>query len=97
MFRNALDKRFGLSLTESLCLTLLGTSGVSTPTSMPEHLEKRKFIGRKPNPGDRRGAIRCAPIREPRPTSYSNRTLKVSTTAAQAELPASVPNSMEAR
>jgi len=71
LFRNALAKRFGLSLTESLCLTLLGTTGVSTPTelaryvglstgsttTMLDRLEKRKFIRRKPNPDDRRGVI----------------------------------------
>lgn len=71
LFRNALAKKFGLSLTESLCLTLLGTTGVSTPTelaryvglstgattAMLDRLEKRRFIRRKPNPDDRRGVI----------------------------------------
>jgi DNA-binding MarR family transcriptional regulator len=71
LFRNALAKRFGLSLTESLCLTLLGTTGVSSPTelaryvglstgattTMLDRLEKRNFIRRKPNPDDRRGVI----------------------------------------
>jgi DNA-binding MarR family transcriptional regulator len=71
LFRNALAKKFGLSLTESLCLTILGTTGVSKPTelarlvglstgattTMLDRLEERKFIRRKPNPDDRRGVI----------------------------------------
>jgi DNA-binding MarR family transcriptional regulator len=71
LFRNALAKRFGLNLTESLCLTLLGIKQVSTPTelakytglttgsttTMLDRLEKKKIITRKPNPKDRRGVI----------------------------------------
>ncbi len=71
LFRNALAKRFGLSLTESLCLTLLGTAGFSAPTSlaraigistgatttMLDRLEQRRFIRRTVNPDDRRGVI----------------------------------------
>jgi DNA-binding MarR family transcriptional regulator len=71
LFRNALAKKFGLNLTESLCLTLLGTTGISSPTELSrqiglttgattallDRLEKRKFIRRKPNPADRRGVL----------------------------------------
>lgn len=71
LFRNALAKKLGLSLTESLCLTLLGIDKVSTPTeiarytglttgattTMLDRLEKRKIIKRKNNPKDRRGII----------------------------------------
>jgi DNA-binding MarR family transcriptional regulator len=71
LFRNALAKKFGLNLTESLCLTILGIKGVSNPTelaryvglstgsttTMLDRLEKRNFIRRKPNPDDRRGVI----------------------------------------
>lgn len=71
LFRNALAKKFNLSLTESLCLTLLGIGKVSTPTeisrytglttgattTMLDRLEKRRIIARKSNPKDRRGII----------------------------------------
>ncbi len=71
LFRNALAKKLGLNLTESLCLTILGVSGTSTPTeiakftgltsgsttTMLDRLEKRKFIKRKSNPDDRRGVL----------------------------------------
>ena len=71
LFRNALAKRLGLNLTESLCLTVLGIKSVSTPTELARYiglttgsttalldrLEKRSFIQRKPNPEDRRGVI----------------------------------------
>lgn len=70
-FRNTLAKSLGLNLTESLCLTILGIRGESTPTelarftglttgattTMLDRLEKRKFIRRRPNPRDRRGII----------------------------------------
>lgn len=71
LFRNALAKRLGLNLTESLCLTVLGIKSVSTPTELARYiglttgsttalldrLEKRNFIRRKPNPEDRRGVM----------------------------------------
>ncbi len=71
LFRNALAKKLGLSLTESLCLTILGIRLASTPTelarytglttgattTMLDRLEKRSLIRRKPNPEDRRGVI----------------------------------------
>ncbi|GAB4128048.1 MAG: MarR family transcriptional regulator [Roseiflexaceae bacterium] len=71
LFRNALAKRFGLNLTESLCLTFLGIKGDSSPTelarftglssgattAMLDRLEQRQFIRRKPRPGDRRGVV----------------------------------------
>ena len=71
LFRNALAKKLGLNLTESLCLTILGIRSVSTPTELARYiglttgstttlldrLEKRNFIRRKPNPHDRRGVI----------------------------------------
>ena len=71
LFRNALAKKLGLNLTESLCLTILGIKSVSTPTELARYiglttgstttlldrLEKRSFIRRKPNPHDRRGVI----------------------------------------
>ncbi|MFP4114370.1 MAG: MarR family winged helix-turn-helix transcriptional regulator [Spirochaetota bacterium] len=71
LFRNALAKRAGLSLTESLSLTVLGIRGASTPgelarftgltsgatTSMIDRLERRQFVRRRPNPDDRRGVI----------------------------------------
>lgn len=71
LFRNTLAKKLRLTLTESLCLTMLGTRGPSTPTeiarftglttgattTMLDRLEKRTFVHRKPNPADRRGII----------------------------------------
>jgi DNA-binding MarR family transcriptional regulator len=71
LFRNALARRLGLNLTESLCLTILGIKSASTPTELARYiglttgsttalldrLEKRNFIQRKPNPEDRRGVI----------------------------------------
>jgi DNA-binding MarR family transcriptional regulator len=71
LFRNALAKRLGITLTESLCLTILGTRRVSTPTeiarftglasgsttTMLDRLERRGFVERKPNPEDRRSVI----------------------------------------
>ena len=71
MFRNALARRLGLTLTESLCLTVLGMRGVCSPTqlarvvglttgattTMLDRLEKRGFIRRRPNPEDRRGVL----------------------------------------
>ncbi len=71
LFRNALGRKLGLNVTDSMCLSLLGIKGISTPTelarytgltsgsttSMLDRLEKRKFIKRKHNPNDRRGVL----------------------------------------
>lgn len=71
LFRNAMAKKLGLNLTESVCLTLLGIKEVSTPseiskytgltsgstTTMLDRLEKKGFIRRKSNPNDRRGVF----------------------------------------
>lgn len=71
LFRNAMAKKFNVTLTESLCLTLLGINNISSPkdlahyiglttgatTTLLDRLEKRGFIKRKPNPNDRRGVI----------------------------------------
>lgn len=71
LFRNTLAKRLGLNLTESLCLTILGIRGSSTPgelsrftgltsgavSTMLDRLEARRFVKRRPNPRDRRGVI----------------------------------------
>ncbi|MEP7103180.1 MAG: MarR family transcriptional regulator [Candidatus Dojkabacteria bacterium] len=71
LFRNAMGKKLGLNLTESVCLTLLGIKSVSTPTeiaqytgltsgsttTMLDRLEKKNFIRRKANPNDRRGVL----------------------------------------
>lgn len=71
MFRNTMAKKFGLTLTESVCLTLLGVKGSSTPkelsrftgltsgsvTTMLDRLAKRGFIVRKANTSDRRGVL----------------------------------------
>lgn len=71
LFRNAMARKFGVTLTESLCLTLLGINPNSSPkelahniglttgaiTTLLDRLEKRGFIKRKPNPKDRRGVL----------------------------------------
>lgn len=71
LFRNSLAKKLDLSMTESLCMTLLGTKLAKTPTelahytglttgsitTMLDRLEVKKFIKRSPNPDDRRGTI----------------------------------------
>jgi DNA-binding MarR family transcriptional regulator len=71
LFRNAMARKFDLTLTESLCLTLLGINDISSPKELARHiglttgatttlldrLEKRGFIKRKSNPTDRRGVI----------------------------------------
>lgn len=71
IFRNAMAKKFGLNLTESLAITLLGINSVSTPTDLSkfiglttgatttliDRLEKKNIIRRKANPNDRRGTI----------------------------------------
>lgn len=71
LFRNSLIKKQGLTLTESLCLTLLGINKVSTPkelskytglttgatTTMLDRLVAKGFVIRKSNPNDRRGVL----------------------------------------
>ncbi len=71
LFRNALAKKLGLNLTESLCLTILGIKNVSSPselarytglttgatTTMLDRLEKKHFLRRRANPDDRRGVL----------------------------------------
>lgn len=71
LFRNALAQRTNLSLTESLCLTLVGLRGAATPTELArliglstgamttllDRLEDRGIIRRRPRPGDRRGLL----------------------------------------
>jgi DNA-binding MarR family transcriptional regulator len=71
LFRNAIGRKLGLTITESECLSLLSIKGVSTPTelarytglttgsttAMLDRLEKANFIRRKPNPKDRRGVL----------------------------------------
>lgn len=72
LFRNALARKAGLSITDSECLGFLGLQGgTSTPTAiarytglttgsttaMLDRLEKAGFIRRQPNPNDRRGVL----------------------------------------
>jgi DNA-binding MarR family transcriptional regulator len=71
LFRNAIGRKLGLSITESECLSLLSIKGISTPTelsrytgltsgsttAMLDRLEKVEYIRRKPNPKDRRGVL----------------------------------------
>ncbi len=71
LFRNALGRKLGLTITDSECLSLLSIKGVSTPTELARHtglttgsttamldrLEKVGFITRRPNPDDRRGVL----------------------------------------
>lgn len=71
LFRNALSRKQGLNITESMCLSLLGIKGISTPselakytglttgatTTMLDRLEKKGIIKRKNNPNDRRGVL----------------------------------------
>lgn len=71
LFRNVLARRQDLSLTESLCLTILGLQGRATPTELARYaglstgatttlldrLEKRGLVRRLPNPHDRRGVL----------------------------------------
>lgn len=71
VFRNTLAKELGFSLTESLCMTILGLRGAATPTmlagliglttgamtTMLDRLETKGFVRRKPNPRDRRGIL----------------------------------------
>lgn len=71
LFRNAMGRKMGLSVTDSECLSFLSMKGVATPTelarytglttgsttAMLDRLEKAKFIRRRPNPEDRRGVL----------------------------------------
>jgi DNA-binding MarR family transcriptional regulator len=71
LFRNATARRLGLNITDSVCLSVLAITGVSSPTelarytgltsgaatAMLDRLEKADFIRRKPNPEDRRGTL----------------------------------------
>lgn len=71
LFRNVLAQRTNLSLTESLCLTLVGLKGSATPTELArliglstgsmttllDRLEERGMIRRRPRPDDRRGLL----------------------------------------
>lgn len=71
LFRNVLAQKTNLSLTESLCLTLVGLKGSATPTELArliglstgsmttllDRLEERGIVRRKPRPGDRRGLL----------------------------------------
>lgn len=71
LFRNAIGRKLGLNITDSECLSVLGTKGISTPTelahytglttgsttAMLDRLEKAGFITRRPNPADRRGVL----------------------------------------
>lgn len=71
LFRSVLAQRTHLSLTESLCLTVLGLRGSATPTELArlvglstgsmttllDRLEERGIIRRRPRPGDRRGLL----------------------------------------
>ena len=71
LFRNAVGRKLGLSVTDSECLSFLSIKGVATPTelakytglttgsatAMLDRLEKAGFISRAPNPHDRRGVL----------------------------------------
>lgn len=71
LFRNAIGRKLGLNITDSECLSVLGTKGISTPTelahytglttgsttAMLDRLEKAGFITRRRNPQDRRGVL----------------------------------------
>jgi DNA-binding MarR family transcriptional regulator len=71
LFRNAIGRKLGLNITDSECLSLLRTRGISTPTelarftgltsgsttAMLDRLEKAGFITRRHNLNDRRGIL----------------------------------------
>jgi len=71
LFRNAVGRRLGLSVTESECLSLLTIKSEAAPTeiarytslttgattTMLDRLEKMNLIIRTPNPSDRRGVL----------------------------------------
>ena len=71
LFRNAIGRKLGLSVTDNECLSFLAINGVATPselarytglttgstTAMLDRLEKAGYVNRKPNPDDRRGVL----------------------------------------
>lgn len=71
LFRNAIGRKLGQSVTDNECLSFLMIKGTATPTelahytgltsgsttAMLDRLEKAGFISRKPNPEDRRGTL----------------------------------------
>lgn len=71
LFRNAVGRKLGLSITDWECLSLLTIRGISTPTelarytglttgsttAMLDRLEKAQLVTRRPNPKDRRGVL----------------------------------------
>lgn len=71
LFRNAIGRKLGLSVTDNECMSFLAIKGVATPselaqytglttgsvTAMLDRLEQAGFITRKPNPNDRRGSL----------------------------------------
>lgn len=71
LFRNAIGRKLGMSVTDNECLSYLTMKGVATPsqlaqytgltsgstTTMLDRLEKAGYITRRPNPDDRRGVL----------------------------------------
>lgn len=71
LFRNAIGRTLGLSITDWECLSLLTIKGISTPkelahytglttgstTAMLDRLERAELIRRMSNPKDRRGVL----------------------------------------
>jgi len=71
LFRNALGRKLGMSVTDNECLSYLTMKGLATPsqlaqytgltsgstTTMLDRLEKVGYITRRPNPNDRRGVL----------------------------------------
>lgn len=71
LFRNAIGRKLGLSVTDNECMSFLMIKGTATPselsrytglttgstTAMLDRLEKTGYITRTPNPSDRRGTI----------------------------------------
>jgi len=71
LFRNAIGRKMGLSVTDSECLSFLSMKGSASPkelgqytglttgstTAMLDRLEKVGYIHRRSNPNDRRGVV----------------------------------------
>lgn len=71
LFRNAIGRKMGLSVTDSECLSFLSIKGTTSPkelgrytglttgstTAMIDRLEKAGYVHRAPNPNDRRGVV----------------------------------------
>lgn len=71
LFRNAIGRKLGMSITDWECLSLLTIKGTSTPTeiarytglttgsttAMLDRLERANLITRRPNANDRRGVL----------------------------------------